>query len=117
MAALGDGNGARLTVRRTLLVALMADRARDAWCFCPPLVTPHLPTNHTNTHVHYCPPLQERRISCADALDHPWFREHPLPKDKALMPTFPATNDATQARHAAQRRAASQAAAAKVAGK
>ncbi|EFN53586.1 hypothetical protein CHLNCDRAFT_56262 [Chlorella variabilis] len=61
-----------------------------------------------------CP---ERRISCADALDHPWFREHPLPKDKALMPTFPATNDATQARHAAQRRAASQAAAAKVAGK
>lgn len=39
-----------------------------------------------------CPPspaVQEKRISCEEALHHPWFREHPLPKDSALMPTFP----------------------------
>ena len=52
------------------------------------------------------PPLQERRISCADALDHPWFREQPLPKDRALMPTFPSTNEALQRGHAAVRRKA-----------
>lgn len=40
---------------------------------------------------------QERRISAEEALEHPWFREHPLPKDQALMPTFPATNDAVHA--------------------
>jgi cell division cycle 2-like protein len=37
-----------------------------------------------------CP---EKRISAQDALDHPWFREHPLPKDPAMMPTFPSTNE------------------------
>ncbi|KAL4427156.1 hypothetical protein ABPG77_001160 [Micractinium sp. CCAP 211/92] len=47
-----------------------------------------------------CP---ERRMSCEEALDHAWFREHPLPKDRALMPTFPATNDQTQQRYAAAR--------------
>lgn len=57
-------------------------------------------------------PVQERRISCEEALDHPWFREQPLPKDRALMPTFPATNDTTQQKYAAQRRAAAAAAAA-----
>jgi cell division cycle 2-like protein len=56
-----------------------------------------------------CP---ERRISCEEALDHPWFREQPLPKDRALMPTFPATNDTTQQKYAAQRHAAAAAAAA-----
>ena len=53
------------------------------------------------------PSPQERRISCEEALDHPWFREQPLPKDRALMPTFPATNDTTQKstrRSAARRR-------------
>lgn len=51
-----------------------------------------------------CP---EKRISCEEALDHAWFREHPLPKDKALMPTFPSTTDQAQARQvAAQRQAA-----------
>jgi cell division cycle 2-like protein len=37
-----------------------------------------------------CP---EKRISAQEALDHPWFREHPLPKDPAMMPTFPGTNE------------------------
>ena len=50
--------------------------------------------------------LQERRISCADAIKHPWFQEQPLPKDPAIMPTFPSTNDTTQQRHTAARRAA-----------
>ena len=31
-----------------------------------------------------------KRISAAEALDDPWFREIPLPEDPALMPTFPA---------------------------
>ncbi len=50
--------------------------------------------------------LQERRISAEEALEHPWFREHPLPKDMALMPTFPATNDSVHAHGAARRKAA-----------
>lgn len=29
-----------------------------------------------------------KRLSAEDALQHPWFSEHPLPKDKRLMPTF-----------------------------
>ncbi|KAK9788429.1 hypothetical protein WJX73_000565 [Symbiochloris irregularis] len=29
-----------------------------------------------------------QRMTAKDALQHSWFREHPLPKDKALMPTF-----------------------------
>ncbi|KAL4517200.1 hypothetical protein Ndes2437B_g06807 [Nannochloris sp. 'desiccata'] len=37
-----------------------------------------------------CP---EKRMSAQQALDHPWFREHPLPKDPAMMPTFPGTNE------------------------
>jgi cell division cycle 2-like len=37
-----------------------------------------------------CP---ERRITAREALHHPWFREHPLPQDVALMPTYPATNE------------------------
>lgn len=36
-----------------------------------------------------CP---ERRLTAAEALEHPWFREQPTPKDPALMPTFPETN-------------------------
>ena len=47
--------------------------------------------------------MQEKRLTCAQALDHPWFREHPLPKDRELMPTFPATNDAALGSHAAAR--------------
>ena len=31
----------------------------------------------------------QTRITAEDALDHPWFRCHPLPKDITLMPTFP----------------------------
>ncbi|KAL6779722.1 CDKH1 [Auxenochlorella protothecoides x Auxenochlorella symbiontica] len=42
-----------------------------------------------------CP---ERRISAAEALQHPWFKEHPLPKDTALMPTFPSTAAAPSSR-------------------
>jgi len=34
-----------------------------------------------------------RRITAADALQHPWFSEVPLPKDKALMPTLPTLAD------------------------
>ena len=34
---------------------------------------------------------QERRISAAEALRHPWFQEQPLAVDTALMPTFPST--------------------------
>ena len=34
-----------------------------------------------------------RRISASDALQHPWFTEVPLPKDKALMPTLPTMSD------------------------
>ncbi|XVE85262.1 hypothetical protein DITRI_Ditri17bG0078100 [Diplodiscus trichospermus] len=32
----------------------------------------------------------ERRITAEAALNHEWFREVPLPKTKAFMPTFPA---------------------------
>ncbi|KAI5352046.1 hypothetical protein L3X38_004937 [Prunus dulcis] len=32
----------------------------------------------------------EERITAADALNHEWFREVPLPKSKEFMPTFPA---------------------------
>ncbi|XP_038992375.1 cyclin-dependent kinase G-2-like isoform X1 [Hibiscus syriacus] len=39
----------------------------------------------------------EKRITAEDALNHEWFREVPLPKTKAFMPTFPA-------RHAQDRR-------------
>lgn len=35
------------------------------------------------------------RISAAAAVDHPWFGEHPHPKDMALMPTYPSSNDGT----------------------
>jgi cell division cycle 2-like protein len=31
------------------------------------------------------------RITADEALKHPWFRESPLPKNKMMMPTFPAT--------------------------
>lgn len=37
-----------------------------------------------------CP---EKRLSAAQAMDHAWFREHPLPKDPSMMPTFPGTNE------------------------
>jgi cell division cycle 2-like len=37
--------------------------------------------------------MQERRLTAQEALDHPWFKEHPLPKDLAMMPTFPGTNE------------------------
>jgi serine/threonine protein kinase len=33
------------------------------------------------------------RISAREALSHPWFSSHPLPKDQEMMPTFKATND------------------------
>ncbi|XP_076940491.1 cyclin-dependent kinase G-2-like isoform X1 [Bidens hawaiensis] len=32
----------------------------------------------------------EKRITAAEALNHEWFREVPLPKSKDFMPTFPA---------------------------
>ncbi|KZV39976.1 cyclin-dependent kinase G-2 [Dorcoceras hygrometricum] len=32
----------------------------------------------------------DKRITAEDALNHPWFREVPLPKSKEFMPTFPA---------------------------
>ena len=33
------------------------------------------------------------RISAKEALNHPWFSSHPLPKDQEMMPTFKATNE------------------------
>eukprot|EP00887_Chlorella_sp_A99_P004031 scaffold11.g4031.t1 len=51
-------------------------------------------------------PCPERRISAQDAMEHPWFREHPLPKDPALMPTFPPTNEALHGHRAAAAAAA-----------
>lgn len=39
----------------------------------------------------------EKRITVEDALNHDWFREVPLPKEKDFMPTFPA-------QHAQERR-------------
>lgn len=47
-----------------------------------------------------CP---EKRITAHEALQHRWFSEHPAPKDAALMPTFPATNEALHGHHAAAR--------------
>lgn len=38
----------------------------------------------------------ETRISAREALNHPWFSSHPLPKDREMMPTFKATNDSYQ---------------------
>ncbi|XP_073132734.1 cyclin-dependent kinase G-2-like [Henckelia pumila] len=32
----------------------------------------------------------DKRITAAEALNHPWFHEVPLPKSKEFMPTFPA---------------------------
>ncbi|XP_073129757.1 cyclin-dependent kinase G-2-like isoform X2 [Henckelia pumila] len=32
----------------------------------------------------------DKRITAEEALNHPWFREVPLPKSKEFMPTFPA---------------------------
>ena len=43
-------------------------------------------------------PLQ--RISAAEALKHEWFRESPLPKSEALMPTFPASNEGNRYKRA-----------------
>ncbi|KAE8687390.1 hypothetical protein F3Y22_tig00111022pilonHSYRG00655 [Hibiscus syriacus] len=40
-----------------------------------------------NTLLTYDP---DKRITAEDALNHEWFREVPLPKNKAFMPTFPA---------------------------
>lgn len=37
-----------------------------------------------------------RRISAADALAHPWFRESPLPLDPRLLPSFPDATDAAK---------------------
>ena len=34
-----------------------------------------------------------RRISAEEALEHPYFRESPLPKDPALFPTWPLKKD------------------------
>lgn len=33
----------------------------------------------------------EKRINAREALKHPWFTEHPLPKATHMMPTFPST--------------------------
>eukprot|EP00252_Welwitschia_mirabilis_P002994 TRINITY_DN1300_c0_g1_i1.p1 TRINITY_DN1300_c0_g1~~TRINITY_DN1300_c0_g1_i1.p1 ORF type:complete len:566 (-),score=90.61 TRINITY_DN1300_c0_g1_i1:2158-3855(-) len=35
----------------------------------------------------------KKRITAQEALDHPWFREVPLPVSKELMPTLPPLND------------------------
>mmetsp|Transcript_10553 Transcript_10553/g.20863 ORF Transcript_10553/g.20863 Transcript_10553/m.20863 type:complete len:530 (-) Transcript_10553:1157-2746(-) len=35
----------------------------------------------------------DKRISADEALNHPWFKEHPLPKDPSMMPTFKSTNE------------------------
>ena len=92
---------ARLTVACSSL-SIMHNLGFDQYEHIPLPPERHLPS---------CPHwTQERRISCEEAVDHPWFREQPLPKDRALMPTFPATNDTTQQKYAAQRRAAAAAA-------
>jgi serine/threonine protein kinase len=33
----------------------------------------------------------QTRITAEEALQHPYFKESPLPKNKLMMPTFPAT--------------------------
>lgn len=35
----------------------------------------------------------KKRISAREALEHPYFKESPFPKDESLMPTFRSTND------------------------
>ncbi|KAJ3330780.1 Cyclin-dependent kinase 11B [Kappamyces sp. JEL0680] len=40
----------------------------------------------------------EQRISAAEALDHPFFRESPLPKDASMFPSFPSKSSG-EARH------------------
>jgi len=42
----------------------------------------------------------QRRLSAEEALEHPWFQEVPLPKDKALMPTMPSQSDGRAPRRA-----------------
>lgn len=34
-----------------------------------------------------------KRISAEEALNHPWFREEPLPEQLENMPFFPALNE------------------------
>jgi cell division cycle 2-like protein len=34
-----------------------------------------------------------KRISAAEALNHPYFTERPLPQDPSMMPTFPSLNE------------------------
>jgi len=34
-----------------------------------------------------------KRITAAEALNHPWFEEGPIAKELEFMPRFPATND------------------------
>lgn len=35
----------------------------------------------------------KKRITAKEALNHPYFKESPLPKDESLMPTFRSTNE------------------------
>ena len=41
----------------------------------------------------------DKRITCAEALKHPYFSEIPLAKDPSMMPTFPSGNEGGKVRH------------------
>eukprot|EP01116_Phalansterium_solitarium_P002739 TRINITY_DN1295_c0_g1_i1.p1 TRINITY_DN1295_c0_g1~~TRINITY_DN1295_c0_g1_i1.p1 ORF type:complete len:511 (+),score=123.95 TRINITY_DN1295_c0_g1_i1:109-1533(+) len=40
----------------------------------------------------------KQRITAAEALEHPYFKEHPRAQSTDFMPTFPASNDGTRRR-------------------
>lgn len=37
-----------------------------------------------------------KRLTAREALRHPWFAEHPMPKAAHMMPTFPSTQVTTR---------------------
>eukprot|EP00761_Pharyngomonas_kirbyi_P009007 gb/GECH01009022.1/.p1 GENE.gb/GECH01009022.1/~~gb/GECH01009022.1/.p1 ORF type:complete len:476 (+),score=102.37 gb/GECH01009022.1/:1-1428(+) len=40
----------------------------------------------------------KERISAKEALEHPYFKEHPFPRDRKMMPRFKATNEVGHSR-------------------
>jgi len=46
----------------------------------------------------------EKRISAAEALEHPYWSETPLPKEPDMMPTFPSQADPSSSAHLKRKR-------------